>query len=110
MVRAADIHPSRGGIAVYGRDITARRRLEEALRASEDRFRKLVDSNVIAIFVANGAQITEANDLFLSLVGYTRDELVRHQMTWRQITAPEQRTLDVTAECDLRKERFCTPL
>src|SRR5262245_28752174 len=32
-----------GGIAVYGRDVTARRRLEEALRASEDRFRRLVD-------------------------------------------------------------------
>src|SRR5689334_19758459 len=34
-----------GGIAVYGRDITARRRLEDALRSSENRFRRLVDSN-----------------------------------------------------------------
>src|SRR5437016_5838149 len=36
---------SDGGLAVYGRDITSRRRLEDALRASEERFRRLMDSN-----------------------------------------------------------------
>jgi PAS domain S-box-containing protein len=74
-----------GGVAVYGRDITARRRLEAALRSSENRFRRLVDSNVVGIVVANGSQITEANDYFLSIVGYSREDLVRHQIDWARI-------------------------
>src|SRR5262245_22968028 len=60
-----------GGIAVHSRDIDARHRLEEALkaseealRASEERFQKLVDANVMGICVAEGNRITEANDLF----------------------------------------------
>jgi PAS domain S-box-containing protein len=90
-----------GGIAVYGRDVTARRRLEEALRASEDRFRRLVDANVIGVCVADGQQITEANDQFLVMIGYTRDELVRHQIAWSVITAAEQHGFDETRECEL---------
>ncbi len=97
-----------GGIAVYGRDITSRRRLEDALRASEERFRRLMDSNVVGGMIANGRQITEANDLFLSMIGYTREEMLRHQVTCRDIALPDH-LLDNTAEDDLRKERFCSP-
>src|SRR5215468_6593807 len=95
-----------GGIAVYGRDVTSRHRLEEALRDSEERFRRLVESNIIGVFVRSGGQITEANDCFLSMIGYTREELVRNQVVWRDITLFDQRALDRSAEDDLLKERF----
>jgi PAS domain S-box-containing protein len=98
-----------GGIAVLGRDITSRRRLEDALRASEERFRRLTDSNVIGVMVTTGGVVTEANDLLLSMIGYTRDELVRQQVTWRSIALPDHHVLDSAAQDDLRSVRFSRP-
>src|ERR1051325_8704824 len=79
-----------GGLTVFSRDITARRRLEEALRASEDRFRRLADSNVIGIVIANGSKLVEANDYFLAISGYTRSDVVRGQIEWAETNLPEQ--------------------
>ncbi len=90
-----------GGIAVYGRDITARRRLEDALRSSENRFRRLMDSNVVGMLVANGARITEANDYFLSMVGYSREDLVRQQLNWGQISFSKEYQLEGPHEMEL---------
>jgi PAS domain S-box-containing protein len=90
-----------GGIAVYGRDITARRRVEDALRASENRLRRFVDANVTGVVIATGSQVTEANDYFLSLVGYTRDDLVRHQIDWTRINFLANRQLDERHETEL---------
>jgi len=98
-----------GGIVVHSRDITARHRLEESLRASEERFQKLVDANVMGICVAEGNRITEANDLFLKLTGQSRDEFIRCQLDWPDFTDPEQRDLDVFAARQLRQQRFCSP-
>jgi len=99
----------RGGLAVFGRDITARRRLQEALRASEERFRTLVDSNIIGVFVTTGGKLTEANDCFLKMIAYSRDDVIRQQLTWSQITLPEQRALDKATIQDLSEHRFCSP-
>jgi PAS domain S-box-containing protein len=98
-----------GGIAVHSRDITARHRLEETLRASEERFQKLADANVMGICVAEGNRITEANDLFLKMAGQSREELMRCQLAWPDFTDPEQRDLDVFAARQLRQQRFCSP-
>jgi len=75
------INPDRG-VAVFGRDITSRRRIEEALRASEERFQRLVNANVMGVCVSNGTNVTEANDLFLEMAGYDRNDLVRGQISW----------------------------
>jgi PAS domain S-box-containing protein len=105
-----EIYPiADGGIAVHSRDITARHRLEEALRASEERFQKLADANVIGMCVAEGNRITETNDLFLRLTGQSRDDLVRGQLDWFDLTDPEQRDLDAFAARQLQQQRFCTP-
>ena len=51
-------------------------RLFKDVRESEERFRRLYDTNMVAIAFWNSAgYITEANEAFLELVGYTRQEL-----------------------------------
>jgi PAS domain S-box-containing protein len=72
------------------REEAIRRRVEASLRRSETRFRRVVDSNMLGIFFAQqNGQITEANDAFLALVGYTRRDLLAGKMNWQQMTPLE---------------------
>ena len=64
----------------------------------EAKIRRLVDSNIIGIFVWDlDGQIIEANDAFLRIVGYEREDLVSGRLRWRSLTPPEWRepTIDV---------------
>src|SRR5262245_45187777 len=98
-----------GGMTVFSRDITSRHRMEDALRASEDRFRKLIESNIIGVVVTNGAFVTEANDVFLRMIGHTREELVKKQLRLQEMTAKEYRDLDTKARHELEATGVCTP-
>ena len=54
-------------------DVTERKRAEKALRESEAKIRRLVDANIIGIFIWDfEGRIIEANDAFLRIVGYDR--------------------------------------
>ena len=66
------------------------RRTEEALSESESRFRSLYNCNVIGIVFWDGSGIiTEANDAFLALLGYSKDDLRQGLVTWDRITATD---------------------
>src|SRR5919199_3498897 len=81
-----------------------------ALHQSEARFRGLVESNVIGIILADlKGNITDANDAFLQMVGYTRCELLRGNLRWDKMTAPEYRGLDEGAIAELTSSGVCTP-
>ncbi|PWR69589.1 PAS domain S-box protein [Methanospirillum stamsii] len=57
-------------------DITDRKEAEIALKESENRLRRVYDSGLIGIAFWNPDGIlTDANDMFLEMLGYTRDEL-----------------------------------
>jgi len=65
------------GFASTAKDITERRWMEEALRASEFRYRELVNLAVDGILVgSHEGVITEANECMCMLAGKSRDELV----------------------------------
>jgi two-component system cell cycle sensor histidine kinase/response regulator CckA len=67
--------PDARDINVYGRDITARKAAEEALRESEEKHRTLVQSSSDAILVIDrNRQITSFNQAFLDLFGLTKAE------------------------------------
>jgi PAS domain S-box-containing protein len=58
-------------------DITPRKRVEEALRASESRFRTFVDHATDAFFLhGEGGVILDVNSQACESLGYTREELI----------------------------------
>ncbi|GHO47018.1 PAS domain S-box protein [Ktedonospora formicarum] len=102
------VYPTQNGLSIYMQDITERKRGEEALRESEMRFRGLVESNIIGIIVSDlTGTIYEANDAFLSLLGYTHEDLKAGRMNWITMTVPEDRALSIqTVEEMLATNRF----
>ena len=87
-----------------------RRRVEEALRASDARLRRLVESNIIGIFFWDMAgKVTDANDAFLATVGYTREDLLAGKINWAAFTPSEYRVADHRAVSELMRYGACTP-
>jgi PAS domain S-box-containing protein len=79
--------------------IAEREKAEAAVRALanglEAKLRRLVDANIIGIFIwCLDGRILEANDAFLRLVGYGRDDLVSGRVSWRDLTPAEYREAD----------------
>jgi PAS domain S-box-containing protein len=79
-------------IKTYGinQDITERKRAEEVLRESEERFRVIFEQANDAIFITNAAdEILVVNPCMCEMTGYSREELL--QMHIADLQAPEVR-------------------
>lgn len=65
------------------------------LREREARIRRLVEANIIGIFFwdVRGA-INDANDAFLDMVGYSRQDLAAGKLSWSGLTPGEYGELD----------------
>ncbi|KJC35306.1 histidine kinase [Bradyrhizobium sp. LTSP857] len=73
------------------------------LQEREARIRRLVDSNIIGIlFWDADGNISYANDAFLSMTGYSRQELVSGAVSWKEMTPAKHETLDVERIDQLR--------
>src|SRR6202041_1658994 len=56
------------------------------------RIRRLVDSNIIGIFIWDfEGRILEANDEFLRMMNYDREDLISGQIRWADLTPPDWR-------------------
>jgi len=65
-------------------------RLYRDLAAREARIRRLVDANIIGIFIWDlEGRILDANEAFLGMLGYGRDDVVRGRLRWTDLTPPE---------------------
>jgi PAS domain S-box-containing protein len=66
------------------------------LAEREAKIRRLVDANIIGIFVSDiQGQVIEANDAFLHMVGYDREDLASGRVNRANLTPPEWRDRDV---------------
>jgi PAS domain S-box-containing protein len=78
-------------------------RLYSDLREREARIRGLVDSNIIGIVIWDAqGRIIEANQAFLDIVGYAREDLVSGRLRWTELTPAEWRDADDQALAELK--------
>lgn len=71
-------------------DVTDRLRAERELRASEARLRKVLETEAVGVlFFDESGTLTGANDVFLRMTGYSRDEVDTGALHWRSMTPPE---------------------
>jgi PAS domain S-box-containing protein len=104
------VFPSHRGLAVYCRDVTRSRRVEQKLRRSEARLSSFVESNVIGVLIGDvEGGIHEANDELLRIIGYTRDDLDNGHLRWTDLTPPEYLQLDAERVAEARLRGACTP-
>jgi len=103
-------YPSDSGLSGYIQDVTDRKETEAALKASEEKLRMLAEANLIGIIFGdvNGG-IIEANDEFLRIVGYTREQLQRGELNSIDITPPEYQSLDKKGMAEGQATGACTP-
>lgn len=111
-IRAFDIRAVKFGDGFVGtwHDISDRKRAEDALRQSEARFRRLVDSNLIGVMFADATgRVFDANDALLQMLGYTRQDLQAGHLNWQDLTPVDHRERDEAANRQLALTGVCTP-
>ncbi|MBI3144949.1 MAG: response regulator, partial [Pseudogulbenkiania sp.] len=83
---------------------------EAALREREARIRRLVESNLMGVFFWRlDGSISEANDTFLAMLGYRRQDLLDGTVGWAQLTPPEYAAADRQAIEELQASGACRP-
>jgi PAS domain S-box-containing protein len=85
-------------------------RLYRDLEKREAKIRRLVDANIMGIFIWNlEGQIIEANQAFLHMVNYSREDLVAGRLSWRSLTPPEWRDVTERAVAQLKVTGIVQP-
>src|SRR5262249_43109904 len=85
-------------------------RLYHELQNREAKIRRLVDANIIGILIWNLAgQIVEANDAFLRMVGYDREDIASCSLRWADLTPPEWRERDERAVAEVTRTGSAHP-
>ncbi len=87
-----------------------REQTNEALNASREYLRRVIDASPIGVihWKMNGA-IVEANDYFLEMIGYDREDLRAGRIFWTRLTPSEFHERDLQVIAELRASGQNTP-
>jgi len=87
-----------------------RARAEAALRASEARFRTALEIETVgAIYFDMEGKLTDANDAFLRMSGYSREDLDAGRITWQALTPSEWMEVSMRSFAELKARGQTTP-
>ncbi len=85
-------------------------RLYNDLQERETRIRRLVNSNIIGIFIADSrGGISEANEAFLDMLGYSHEDVLTHRIRWTNLTPAEWASADRDALAQMSTTGTCRP-
>jgi PAS domain S-box-containing protein len=77
--------------------------LYRGLEEREAKIRRLVDSNIIGIFMWNlEGEIIEANEAFLHMLRFSREDLISGRVRWTDLTPAEWRDRDERAVAEIK--------
>jgi len=89
--------------AAIQRDVTAEKQ-------NQARFRHLVDSNAQSVLFWNtDGQVTDANEAFLALTHFSREDIRRGAVSWAGITPPEYARADKQSLAEMSAKGTCEP-
>jgi PAS domain S-box-containing protein len=98
------------GVVLVFRDQTEARKAQRQLQQSEARFRRLKESGIIGIVVSDSdGNITEANDAFLTMLGYSPEDLMAGRLSGKNLNTPERDQTDARARVQLQNEGIARP-
>ncbi len=81
------------------------------LAEREAKIRRLVEADIIGVFIADfDGRILEANDAFLRIVGYDREDLAAGRIRWTELTPPDWRERDAQWLEEQRRTGLRTPI
>ncbi|MGD0918093.1 MAG: PAS domain S-box protein [Thermodesulfobacteriota bacterium] len=91
------------GTLSSGEDITERKRMEDALRESEEHFSKIFYISPVptSLTTLSGGRFLNVNDSFLNMLGYRREEVISHtaiELQWWANPADREKMLEILRE------------
>lgn len=91
-------------------DITKLVEVEERLTSSERKFQKVFESNMIGmIFASLDGPIIEANDAFLNMLDYSREQLEAGDINWKVLTPKKYYDVSDNAIKQLKANKVSPP-
>jgi len=85
-------------------------RLYRDLEEREAKIRRLVDANIMGIFIWNlQGKILQTNEAFLHMLGYSREDLLSGRVHWRDLTPAEWQDRDERAVAELKATGAAQP-
>ena len=84
---------------------------ENTPKLTENMFSSLVSTNIIGIFIATSdGRISDANDKYLEITGYTREDLAAGIINWMALMPPEHRNKHKAALKELYEKGYSSGL
>src|SRR5258705_13114058 len=69
---------------------------------------RLIDANIIGVATCDAeGRILEANDAYLDMLGYSREDLASGRPGWRELTPPEWAAVSMKAGAEIQATGRC---